>query len=147
MGGGKVSEHKYKVGDRVIAGDGGRRGWERVAGQALTVKGYGTAGDSLFYDVEEHDGGIWEGWIVGLAADQRDDVNHPSHYTSDPSGVECIQITRHRNFNIGNAIKYIWRLGLKKSADKTEKQKTLQDIQKAIWYLEDEYKRIEDEDD
>ena len=35
-----------------------------------------------------------------------DPVNHPSHYTSDPSGIECIQITRHRNFNIGNAIKY-----------------------------------------
>ena len=36
-----------------------------------------------------------------------DQVNHPRHYTSDPSGVECIQITRHRNFNIGNAFKYL----------------------------------------
>ena len=36
-----------------------------------------------------------------------DQVNHPSHYTSDPSGIECIQITRHRNFNIGNAFKYL----------------------------------------
>lgn len=75
----------------------------------------------------------------------RDDVNHPKHYTSDPSGVECIQITRHRNFNIGNAIKYIWRLGLKESAGKTAKEKTLQDIDKAIWYLQDERKRIEAE--
>lgn len=75
----------------------------------------------------------------------RDDVNHPKHYTSDPSGVECIQITRHRNFNIGNAFKYIWRLGLKESAGKTTKEKTLQDIDKAIWYLQDERKRIEAE--
>lgn len=42
-----------------------------------------------------------------------DPVNHPKHYTSDPSGIECIEITRHRNFNIGNAIKYLWRAGLK----------------------------------
>ena len=40
-----------------------------------------------------------------------DQVNHPAHYTSDPSGIECIQITRHRNFNIGNAFKYLWKIG------------------------------------
>lgn len=74
-----------------------------------------------------------------------DAVNHPSHYTSDPSGVECITITRHRNFNIGNVFKYLWRLGLKESADKTTKEKTLQDIDKAIWYLQDERARIEAE--
>ena len=51
-----------------------------------------------------------------------DQVNHPRHYTSDPSGVECIQITRHRNFNIGNAFKYLWRAGLKDEA------KTIQEI-------------------
>ncbi|WP_264765745.1 DUF3310 domain-containing protein [Moraxella catarrhalis] len=39
-----------------------------------------------------------------LKQTENDAVNHPSHYTSDPSGIECIQITRHRNFNIGNAI-------------------------------------------
>ena len=66
-----------------------------------------------------------------------DPVNNPTHYTSDPSGIECIQITRHRNFNIGNAFKYLWRAGLK--GDKTE----IQDLQKAIFYIEDEIKRIE----
>ena len=60
-----------------------------------------------------------------------DVVNHPKHYTSDPSGVECITITRHRNFNIGNAIKYIWRAGLKDS------DAQIQDIDKAIWCLRD----------
>ena len=38
---------------------------------------------------------------------KNDQVNHPKHYTSDPSGIECIDVTRHRNFNIGNAIKYL----------------------------------------
>ena len=65
-----------------------------------------------------------------------DPVNHPVHYTSDPSGIECIQITRHRNFNVGNAIKYLWRAGLKEDAK-------VQDLRKAIWYIEDEIKRLE----
>lgn len=42
-----------------------------------------------------------------------DAVNHPSHYTSHPSNIECIQVTEHLNFCIGNAIKYLWRAGLK----------------------------------
>ena len=67
---------------------------------------------------------------------EHDAVNHPAHYTSDPSGIECIQITRHRNFNIGNAIKYLWRAGLKEDAK-------VQDLRKAIWYIEDEIKRLE----
>lgn len=66
-----------------------------------------------------------------------DNVNHPKHYTSDPSGVECIEITRHRNFNIGNAIKYLWRNGLKDSDSQ------VQDLQKAVWYINDEIERLE----
>lgn len=66
-----------------------------------------------------------------------DQVNHPLHYTTDPSGVECIQITRHRNFNIGNAFKYLWRAGLK------DEQKTIQDLEKAIFYIKDEINRLE----
>jgi hypothetical protein len=65
-----------------------------------------------------------------------DPVNSPDHYTADPSGIECIEITRHRNFNIGNAIKYIWRAGLKDS------DKDIQDLRKAIWYLQDEINRL-----
>ncbi len=72
-----------------------------------------------------------------------DPVNHPKHYTSDPSGVECIQITRHRNFNIGNAIKYLWRAGIKVgSGAETACSKQIDDLQKAIWYIQDEIKRI-----
>lgn len=66
-----------------------------------------------------------------------DPVNHPSHYTSDKSGVECIQITRHRNFNVGNAIKYLWRAGLK------DDKKVIEDLRKAIWYINDEIQRLE----
>ena len=66
-----------------------------------------------------------------------DQVNNPLHYTSDPSGIECIQITRHRNFNIGNAFKYLWRAGLKDEA------KTIQDLEKAIFYIKDEINRLE----
>jgi len=67
----------------------------------------------------------------------KDMVNNPAHYTSDPSGVECIEITRHRNFNIGNAFKYLWRAGLK------NEDTVIQDLRKAIFYIEDEIKRIE----
>lgn len=65
-----------------------------------------------------------------------DPVNHPSHYTSHPSGVECIQITEHMNFNLGNALKYLWRAGLK---DGTE---TELDLKKAKWYIQRELERL-----
>jgi hypothetical protein len=66
-----------------------------------------------------------------------DNINHPKHYTDHPSGVECIQITEHMNFCLGNAMKYIWRAGLKN--DKIE------DLKKAKWYLDREIKRLEKE--
>lgn len=66
-----------------------------------------------------------------------DPVNHPKHYNDHPSGVECITITRHMGFNIGNAIKYLWRAGRK------DKDFEIQDLRKAIWYIEDEIKRLE----
>jgi len=71
-----------------------------------------------------------------------DMVNHPKHYTSDPSGVECIDITRHRNFNVGNAIKYLWRAGLKEDSNKTIRTKQVEDLQKAVFYINDEIKRL-----
>ena len=69
-------------------------------------------------------------------------VNHPPHYTSDPSGIECIQVTRHRTFNIGNAIKYLWRAGLKTEADKKAIEKQIEDLRKAIFYINDEIERL-----
>jgi hypothetical protein len=63
-------------------------------------------------------------------------VNHPPHYNSSKAHcsacekqIECIDITRHLNFNIGNALKYLWRYELKNGK---------QDLEKAIWYITDE---------
>ena len=61
--------------------------------------------------------------------------NHPAHYNQHPSGVECIDIVEHFNFNTGNAIKYIWRAGLKSD-------NAIEDLQKAKWYVEREIERL-----
>ena len=65
-----------------------------------------------------------------------DPVNNPAHYTSHPSGVECIRITEHFNFNVGNATKYLWRAGLKSP-------NPLEDLKKARWYVDREIARLE----
>ncbi|TNE46885.1 MAG: DUF3310 domain-containing protein [Sphingomonadales bacterium] len=62
-----------------------------------------------------------------------DPVNHPAHYTEHASGVECIQITEHMNFCLGNAVKYIWRADLKGTA--------IEDLEKASWYIDREIVR------
>ena len=63
-----------------------------------------------------------------------DPVNHPKHYTEHPSGVECIEITEYMNFCVGNAIKYLWRAGLK--------GEQIEDLRKARWYIDREISRI-----
>lgn len=72
-----------------------------------------------------------------------DNVNHPSHYTSHPSGIECIDVARHYCFSIGNAIKYLWRAGLKKEEGKSVIDKEIEDLKKAKWYIEDRIKELE----
>ena len=76
-----------------------------------------------------------------------DKVNHPSHYTwlKDLCGIEVIDITRHMDFNLGNSIKYILRSGHKKEEGYTDKQKTIEDLKKAIWYLNDEINMLQKE--
>ena len=59
-----------------------------------------------------------------------DPVNRPRHYTAHKSGVECIQITEHMGFCLGNAVKYIWRADLKNDA--------IEDLKKARWYIDRE---------
>lgn len=63
-----------------------------------------------------------------------DAVNHPTHYTSHPSGIECIQITKHMNFCGGNAMKYLWRYPFKGNP--------IEDLEKAKWYIEEEIKSL-----
>ncbi len=64
-----------------------------------------------------------------------DSVNHPKHYTSHPSGIEAITITEHMGFNVGNAVKYLWRAGLKSPS-------AMEDLKKARWYVEREIARL-----
>lgn len=66
-------------------------------------------------------------------AKSQDAVNHPRHYSQHPSGVECIEITEYFNFNLGNAIKYVWRAG--------HKGDELEDLRKALWYIDREISR------
>lgn len=68
-----------------------------------------------------------------------DPVRKPKHYNSHPSGVECITITEHMSFCLGNAIKYIWRAGLKPTNHSDDN--TIQDLEKAKGYLEREIER------
>ena len=63
-----------------------------------------------------------------------DAVNHPKHYTEHPSGVECIEIAQHFNFNLGNVVKYVWRAALKGDS--------VEDLRKAVKYLEFEIDRL-----
>jgi hypothetical protein len=63
-----------------------------------------------------------------------DSVNHPAHYNAHPSGVECIDVVEHMTFNVGNAVKYCWRAGLK--GDRIE------DLKKARWYIDREIKKL-----
>jgi hypothetical protein len=66
-------------------------------------------------------------------AKEPDLIHHPPHYTHHPSGIECIQVTEHMNFNLGNAVKYIWR---------HDKKNGVEDLEKARWYIGREIHRL-----
>ena len=66
-----------------------------------------------------------------------EEVNHPKHYNMHPSGIECIEVIQWMTFNVGTAIKYLWRAGLKPGAD------NITDLRKAIWFLNQEIERLE----
>lgn len=70
-------------------------------------------------------------------------VNHPKHYNSHPSGIECIEIIRHYTCDIAMAIKYLWRQGLKQEQGLDPIQKQVEDCQKAIWYINDHIETID----
>ena len=75
----------------------------------------------------------------------KESVNHPKHYNSHPSGVECIDIIRHYCYDIGAAIKYLWRAGLKTEEGMTDRDKEIEDLRKAIWYIEDRIAQLQTE--
>jgi len=74
-------------------------------------------------------------------------IDHPPHYTSHPSGIECITIVEHMTFNVGSAIKYLWRVGLKSidASNASQRVAKLVDMRKALWYIEREISRLEKE--
>lgn len=78
---------------------------------------------------------------------KEDRVNHPSHYTwlKKLCGIEVIDITRHMNFNLGNVIKYVLRSGHKSEEGMSDKQKRIEDLKKAVFYLNDEINRLEND--
>jgi len=63
-------------------------------------------------------------------------VNHPKHYNLHPAGIECIDVIEHFGFNLGSAIKYCWRVGLKPGVTDFE------DLEKAKWCIEREIQRL-----
>lgn len=94
--------------------------WFEATGQTIVADGSLDLSDTTTIDSSER---IYE------------EVFHPQHYNDHPSGVECITIVEEFSFNLGSAMKYIWRAGLKPGQD-WEK-----DLRKAIWYIEREIQR------
>lgn len=116
---------QFKVGDKVRRIEGSYQGME--VGDIGTV----VCVDSSCIKIKEfhrgqgrHDKSMFE--LVDV-------VNHPKHYTAHPSGVECITVTEHMGFNLGNAVKYIWRADLKNDA--------IEDLKKAAWYINREIEK------
>lgn len=88
-------------------------------------------------------------WRKRKKKDNNDRVNHPTHYTwlKDKCGIEVIDITRHLDFDLGNAIKYILRAGRKQDEGLSVVDKQVEDLEKAIFYLKDKIALIQEEHD
>lgn len=82
--------------------------------------------------------------IFRIRFKMEDNVNHPPHYTwlKDKCGIEVIDITRHMDFCLGNSIKYILRAGHKQEVSMSNKEKEIEDLKKAIWYINDRIKQL-----
>lgn len=87
---------------------------------------------------------------------ESDRVNHPSHYnTENPIiqiecgegwfdlPIECIDVIRNMPTWKGNAIKYLWRAGFKQEEGISDIEKTIEDLKKAIWYIQDKIDTLE----
>lgn len=89
----------------------------------------------LYYKCTQETFDKWFEPNIQVEPKKPDPVNHPKHYTGHPSGVECIQVTEHMNFCRGNAMKYLWRA--------REKENEIEDLKKAVWYIQREIQRLE----
>ena len=79
-----------------------------------------------------------------FANKKEEQVSHPYHYAwlKDLCGVEPLDICRHLDFNTGNAIKYLLRKD-KVDGNKTKTEKRIEDLLKAVFYIQDEIKLLE----
>ena len=95
-------------------------------------------------------------------AEKTDSVNHPLHYTTNSpiikikcafdcacgtiisKSIECIDVIRNMPTWKGNAIKYLWRAGLKKDASLDDRQKEIEDLEKAVWYIQDRIQQLKE---
>lgn len=129
-------QKRFIVGDKVKSAKGSTMAFSGIRTVAyVNENGFlRLNGDHIFMWNPEH-----------LEKVEDDNVNHPPHYTSHPSRVECIEITRHYCFAIGNAIKYLWRAGLKQDADKDSREKEIEDLQKAVWYINNRIEQLKGE--
>lgn len=140
----------FKVGDTVIRTGSSFRHEGMIKGEKYVIQyeEHGIWGQRLRFDTDYWYSSDQFALAEAQPIDDPDHspVEHPKHYNSHPSGVECITIARHHNFNIGNVFKYLWRIGLKGGNAATKGQR-IQEIDKAIFYLRDERARIEAEDE
>lgn len=76
-----------------------------------------------------------------------DKVNHPNHYIwlKEKCGIEVIDIIRHLDFDTGNAVKYLLRAGYKTEEGYSNRQKEIEDLKKAIWYINDKINQLEND--
>jgi hypothetical protein len=88
-----------------------------------------------FFDELRSNSAALESTVAENIKSEHDPVNKPKHYTSHPSGVECIELSEKMSFNLGNAFKYVFR--------RDDKENTIQDVSKAEWYLKREIGRLE----
>ena len=104
------------------------KGWKKLISECCESDTFTEVNENLF--------------AYGQSTEQ---VSHPSHYAwlKDLCGVEPIDICRHFDFAVGNALKYLMRKG-KVDGNKTEKEKRIEDLKKAIYYLQDEIKLLSD---
>ena len=99
-------------------------------------------GNTHYWDSVEELNKYFSEYMIPIKEDR---VNHPSHYTwlKKLCGIEVIDITRHMNFNLGQILKYILRLGHKNDNNFSNYEKILSDLHKAEYYLKREIDRID----
>jgi hypothetical protein len=127
----------YSIGQEVIIEAPSTPYVQLFKGQRATVTGI-VADEHYGYELT-----FPGGRVLGFHKDElapaevvQDEINHPSHYTWLPNGLEVIDITEHLNFSLGNAVKYVLRANHKHD-------EPLTDLRKAAWYINREIERLE----